>query len=229
MKYNGVLVGELRGSMAGITASRNSSGSYIRKKVTPVNPQTDAQMEVRSIFGALASSWSGLTEAERNSFNVQAPNYPNTDVFGNSAPLTGQQLFQRLNNQLLQLGQTVTSLAVPPIEVGGAFSTEIHLEDTDFQIFNLSDTEANEVIAVYATAPQGAGIKYPQGGFKLISVKAAGVGTLDYDIAAAYAAKFSYTPGQIPVGSKVFIRLRRVSLVNGQASADNIYTGTKAA
>src|SRR3546814_20356183 len=65
----GALMTDARGKLGGHVFSKNRAGSYLRTKVTPVNPQTSYQTSVRALFGAISPQWSGLSQAVRDSFN----------------------------------------------------------------------------------------------------------------------------------------------------------------
>jgi hypothetical protein len=50
----------------GLTVSQNGRyGQISRALVIPANPQTAAQLNVRSILAAVATRWDALTEAQR--------------------------------------------------------------------------------------------------------------------------------------------------------------------
>src|SRR3546814_19213217 len=95
----GALMTDARGKLGGHVFSKNRAGSYLRTKVTPVNPQTIYQTSVRALFGAISSQWSGLSQAVRDSFNGAVADWATTDIFGDLKNPSGKALFQRLNNQ----------------------------------------------------------------------------------------------------------------------------------
>ena len=109
----GTTINDARGKIAGIVMSKNKSGSYVRTKVTPINPRTPAQQQVRSNFANGAKAWSGtLSAASRAAWVTFANTYPRRDIFGNSITLNGLNMYLSLNMVLNQLG--VGSAAVPP-------------------------------------------------------------------------------------------------------------------
>lgn len=103
-KFLSQIVSDIRGSINGITFSRNSSGGYARQKVSPVNPNTAKQANRRSIFGQLASEWRALSDAQRNAWRELAIANPTTDSLGQSVTLTGLQMYQRINTNLGVIG-----------------------------------------------------------------------------------------------------------------------------
>lgn len=75
MKFSGTLVGDLRGSLGGVTASRNKAGGFLRQRVTPTNPQTNVQQANRAAFGSAGSSFHALTPLQKQLWNQFAIDY----------------------------------------------------------------------------------------------------------------------------------------------------------
>src|SRR5665647_1050979 len=109
----GAIIVDGRGKIGGHVASKNRGGSYLRTKVTPVNAQTVAQTGVRSLFATLSQAWKALTQAQRNAWNAAVGDYARTDIFGDIRNPSGANLYQKLNNILTQLGESV--LTDPPL------------------------------------------------------------------------------------------------------------------
>src|SRR6056297_1703187 len=101
----GALVVDGRGKIGGHVASKNRGGSYLRTKTTPVNPQSTAQTNVRSIFGQISQGWSGLTASQIEGWNNAVSEYSQTDIFGDLKNPSGKALYQRLNQSLLLVGE----------------------------------------------------------------------------------------------------------------------------
>jgi hypothetical protein len=86
-----------------------------RQWVSPANPNTPAQLAVRSRIVLIASQWLARSQAEQDAWNVAAAQVQTRASLGQSGPLTGYQLFCRQNALLLELGQeTVTAPAPRP-------------------------------------------------------------------------------------------------------------------
>ena len=113
-KFLSQIVSEIRGSIAGATFSRNSSGAYIRGRVAPVNANTPEQNVVRAQFGEMSSQWRDLTPQERQSWRELAQANPVTDSLGQPVTLSGLMYFVKLNVALLQIGQPI-NLEAPTI------------------------------------------------------------------------------------------------------------------
>ena len=212
-------VTDMRGKLAGNAYSRNKSGAYVRAKVTPVNPNTVRQSEVRALFGSLSAAWRTLSDAERQSFIDQSPNYPKTDIFGNAIQRSGQQLYMHLNQQLIANGSSPISTCPPPVEVE-AFtvgSTTLDVSLSSFGLFGTGTVPAGTQLIIEASQPMSAGVSNPGTKYRTIDSNAVeNSGTVN--LATTYAAVFGAI-NTIPVGSKVCIRWYTMSTTNGQTSA----------
>ncbi len=79
-------------------------GLISRAYVVPANPRTPAQMSVRAILARVAARWRGLTEEQRAAWVAAASGVMSAGRLG-SGPLTGGQLFNKINCTLAQFGQ----------------------------------------------------------------------------------------------------------------------------
>jgi hypothetical protein len=97
----GGVVSDARKKLGGIVFTKGRFGAVVRKKVSPVQPRSNAQRGVRANFTGNSKAWSGtLTSAQRQAYiNLAAAN-PKKDRFGNSMTLTGAQLFNSLSRNL---------------------------------------------------------------------------------------------------------------------------------
>ena len=138
MKFLQGLLGPMSGSKGGVTASHNRFGAYLRSMVIGVNPNTDRQQAVRSIFATLSYDWSNvLTSVERAKWNMYASIVVMKDALGQDIYLTGYNHFIRSNTVAL-LG------AVPQVNAGPMIYT---LADEDDTMVGTVD-EANQEISV---------------------------------------------------------------------------------
>jgi len=219
----GSIVVDGRGKLGGHVYSKNRSGAYVRTKVTPVNPQTTSQLGARSRFTALSQGWRGLTQTVRDAWNSAVSDFQTTDIFGDLKNPTGFNLYQRLNNNLVNVGESI--LAIPPlpsavqavvlsaitVDAAGGTSTAIFAPAID----------ANTKIKVFATAPQSAGKSFVKSEYRQIDVLDNG-DTSPADMLPAYIAKFG--TGFVP-GQKVFVKFIPVNINTGQTgTASQAYT-----
>lgn len=114
MKVNWSLMGNASGSMGGATASHNTYGAYLRKRVRPVNPNTAGQQHVRLSFSNTSQAWQTLTKEQQAAWVTGGPLNVRPNRVGGSLALAGQALYMRINAFRAQLG--LIALLVPPTE-----------------------------------------------------------------------------------------------------------------
>lgn len=111
----GAGVSEMRGKEGGVVYSRNAFGSYIKTKVSPVNPQTTLQQAQRSLMGNLAQLWKTLSAGNKAAWENAGAQATRINRFGDSTAYTGFSLFMRLNRNLSVIGlDAVETAPVPP-------------------------------------------------------------------------------------------------------------------
>ena len=90
----------------GLTVTFPSRNGLVRRAwVVPANPQSIAQLAVRARLATQASAYDGLTEAQQNAWIAAASTVQSKPRLGQSGPLTGLQLFVRLNANLTRVGE----------------------------------------------------------------------------------------------------------------------------
>lgn len=113
-------VHDIRGSIGGTVFSRNRFGNYIRARITPVNPATDRQNDIRVAIQFLNDVWQTvLTAAQRAVWEVYAANIVRTNKLGAQIKLTGFNMFIRSNsirvqNGLVRMADGPVILTLPP-------------------------------------------------------------------------------------------------------------------
>lgn len=184
MKIAGGLMGAASGSLAGVTASHNRGGQYLRNRTIPVNPNTARQQVTRSAFGGLVQAWSNeLTDVQRAGWREYAANVPVTDTLGNTITLTGQQWFVANNTPRLQ-ADALTGSALDRIDdapiifntgesvlVLEVFTATAGTPETILLSGLLGGTtgEAGDVL-IYIGAPQNPGRQFFKGPYQLAAV-----------------------------------------------------------
>ena len=88
------------------------NGQVSRIFTIPRNPRTAPQMGVRHAFGSVTAKWRTLTEDQRNAWRTAAKAKNTVPRLGQSGPLTGSQLFTKINCSLATLGGN--QVATPP-------------------------------------------------------------------------------------------------------------------
>jgi hypothetical protein len=203
----GMFMTDARGKVGGHVLSKNRGGAYVRTKVTPSNPQSAAQSAVRSSFGSIASSWSGLTDEQRSSFNNAVSSYGTTNIFGDIVNPSGKALLQRLNGNLANSDQALLTVCPQVSEVNTGLLTiaEIDLVGETFAI-NTNGVSTGSKMVIEATAVLSAGTSNAQNKFRKIAVVTGGVNTSP-DFYTEYVNRF----GAIPAGANIQVRIKFVN------------------
>lgn len=207
IKY-GHLIAEARGKLNGTVFSRNTYGAYMRTKVTPTNPSTPSQSAVRARFADASQAWRGLGIATLTAWRAIAVQFTRTNVFGDNVPLTGFNLWVRLNRNLQEIGLALLTSPPAPTTVEGVTGLTITPNATagTFLIaFTPTPTPADHYMIVQATPGVSAGIKFLGGQYRTIGVlPPASASTVN--IFADYTDKF----GDMTVGLTYGVRVKFV-------------------
>lgn len=217
IKYS-ALVSDMRNKLNGSVMSKNRYGSYLRNKVTPVNPQTAFQQQARQSLGNLSSSFRELTAGQIKSWNGAGVNFPFTDIFGDIKHLTGQTLFVKLNANLEKVGSP--RIMQPPLPTGfpeialSDFEYNVDVDETGSAVFDILPAviPAGYKLVVYATEGISRAVSFVKNRYRFIGSFTPAGGNLD--IFDAHTARF----GVPLVGEVVHIRCALVSTTTGQQS-----------
>jgi hypothetical protein len=97
----------ISGSIAGVTYARNSAGYYGRARTYPVNPNTTAQIVMRSAVKYFTARWHEvLTSTMRNTWNAYAQSVSMKNKLGESIKLSGFNMYVRYNTFRIQNGNS---------------------------------------------------------------------------------------------------------------------------
>jgi hypothetical protein len=80
-------------------------GQIRRAWVVPSNPETQSQLAVRARLMSAVSGFRALTEAKQNQWNAAAAQQFSKSRLGTNGPLTGMQLYVKLNTTLAMFGE----------------------------------------------------------------------------------------------------------------------------
>ena len=212
----GALVTDGRGKIGGHVASKNRSGAYLRTKVTPINRGTASQSTVRNRLTAISQSWRGLTASQRAAWNAAVSDFAKTNIFGDLVNPTGFNLYQRLNNNLIRIGESALTSPPAPAAVTdiviGALSAAAAL-GTISLAYTAGADDGSE-IEVWATPPVSAGVSFVKAEYRLIGSFVSNDAS-PFDAATAYTAKFGSIADA--EGSKIFVKTKAINNVTGQA------------
>jgi hypothetical protein len=212
-KFGSIIVAG-SGKIGGHVASRNRSGSYLRTKVTPVNPNTSFQSAVRALLTALSQSWKSLSDIQRQAWNNAVASFARTDIFGDLKNPTGFNLYQRLNNNLAQIG--VAAISVPPLpsDVPSVLIGAVTANDSGVvTVATAGAVPAGTAMLVWCTAGVSAGVSFVKSEYRSLKSFAAAAAS-PHAVSAEYQARF----GVPAAGTRVFAKIEFVNIVTGQKS-----------
>ena len=193
-------------------------GQISRAFVIPSNPRTASQMSVRAILTRVAAAWRGLQESQRAAWTAAASGVSSVSRLGQSGPLTGQQLFNKINCTLAQFGQE--QVDAPPARP----------QFPDLAPQSLVITNTSGAIALKLTCPTSPGANTIVRGSKPVSQGVAVckdfriLGTCpapaagSADITSLYTARY----GVPQVATKVYVQVNQ--FVDGWESLPRTYS-----
>ena len=222
MLFESIIVDRGSGSIGGVTASRGIGGNYLRSKGVPINPNTPAQITIRTLLAIFVDRWTNvLTQASRDGWATYASNVPLQGPLGNPRPVTAQNQYVRSQMARTQAGLATIDDAPSIFDLGAFTETTITANEAGSQLnisFDAADAWANETgsgMVVYGSRPQNASINFFKGPFRLLG-KIDGDDVIPPTSPASFTSPFAYT-----VGQKVFARVV-VTRADARMSSDQI-------
>ena len=211
----GAAVAAASGKLGGGVFSRNRAGNYMRTYVKPINPQSDAQQIIRNRLTGLIQSWRGLTDAQRLAWNAITGNFTSKNKVGDVIFLTGQQLFNKFNSNLLAADESIVT--TPPLNSDEPAITITEVVAASAELTITIDVAAVPVTAttiIRATDGLSAGRSNSyKSDFKQISAGPVFADN-DYDAKTDYEAVFGLLSGK--TGQKVFVEVVTMDIASGQ-------------
>lgn len=226
IKYS-ALVSDMRNKLNGSVLSRNRYGSYIRNKVTPVNPQTVHQQRSRAIFSAASSAWAGLSVNQRKGFSQLAEEHTYTDIFGDQKALDGKAMFVKLNSVRQWVNKTILETAPEFTDLGVVEFAVQTAEEEDGELTSLklagqyTGGMANPALMVYMTPALPPEINFVKNRLRFVASIPAN--SLNSELAGLYTARFG---SSVKSGHRVHIRIAVVNEDTGQQGIPTSTVGT---
>ena len=175
MKISSPIISAGSGSLAGLTASHNRGGLYLRARAIPTNPNSAGQVTVRNAMTTLVNRWTGvLTAVQRSAWTVYADNTPVTDSLGAQINLTGQQMYIRSNVSRIQAGDPIIDDApiifnlgdfTPP---GSVITAATDLWGINFSAGDAWVSEDGAFLYAYGSRPQNVTVNYFTGPYRFL-------------------------------------------------------------
>lgn len=213
------LIVEMRGKTGGAVYSKNRGGAYRKRRTVPSNPQTAAQIAVRSKISTLSQAWKTLTGEQQAAWQAATPQFQYVNNLGQLQSYTAQALFMALNSSIRAANPSASLLTSPPSPasitnvIPSSVEIEIAAGTVDTATINFAPTvPAGHAVLLQATRGLSTGVTRPsQSDFRQVMVIPAAA-TTGVDFTAEYNAVF----GGASIGQKVFVKFVTVLLATGQ-------------
>lgn len=215
VKFTAV-VADMRNKLNGSVFARNRGGAYVRTKVTPLNPQSVAQVAARNLLTGLAQGFRSLSQPQITAWNEAVSQWQTTDIFGDLVSPTGLALYVRLNANITNAGGT--PISSPPAPVGADSLTTLELTATvTGDVFDIDFTPAavpaNHTMYIESTTMLSPGINNANSRFRFIGTAGAAA-TSPFDAYGFQSAKF----GSLVAGQKAYVRCKFINKITGEVS-----------
>lgn len=217
----GMMMTDARGKLGGQVFSKNRSGAYVRTKVTPSNPRSARQSLVRQSLGAISASWSGLSNAQINTWTNAVSAWVGTNIFGDNVAPSGKTLFVKLNLNLANVGLPPITSAPPKLDMPLMGEPLVFFNiPTGYTTLTEIGIPPDAKLIISATPKLSRGTRFYKGKFRQIAVIDADIAD-GYEVGTPYAAKF----GTITQGDNIAFEFKFV-LENGQMSVPQVVVMT---
>lgn len=187
-----------------LSYKNGKSYSNVKAFVRPRNPQSVGQQLVRNMFAQTSRMWSELTPTQRVSWNLEAPKWINTDVFGDKKQ-SGKNLFTGVNIVLASAGKPLIEEPLTKdvlTDVNEFFFNQVSHSGIICQI-DTNSIEPGEVLIVKASRQVTAGTSSVTQFTQIFQLTPDPSGTNTFDFLNNYSSKYG-----IPVsGRKIYWQL----------------------
>lgn len=166
---------------------------------------TPSQQLIRDTFSQTSIGWSNLSESDREAWNNAAPDWINTNVFGNKSQ-SGKNLYTGANVALVGAGRDIISeplrknLIASPEEASVIWSAGVLTAIVPFFV-----TEDTDTCQIRVSKQKTAGTSKNSQYVTLVNVNCGA--NITQDLSTPYQAKY----GDFVSGSKIFVEIRLVS------------------
>jgi hypothetical protein len=148
----------------GLTVTWPGRNGLIRRAwVSPSNPNTGHQAVVRANLTAAARAYDALTEPQQNAWIAAGANAQTRAHLGQSGPLTGLQLFTKINCALLAVGGTMVNTPPTPPTIDPLPITGLVITNTGGNVaLKLTTTDSPpDGTMLWGCAPANSGVRRP--------------------------------------------------------------------
>ena len=195
------------------------NGQVVRIRAIPSNPKTAEQTAVRTMLARWAAGWRVLTEEQRLAWTAAALTHKSKSRLGQSGPLTGEQLYVRINVNLNICGEPAEALPPDPPAFTANMVTGLELLNpggvVSIKLTCSGTSTAFNWISACPALSAGRGRPY---GMNALGVMPS-VGNGKSNITTLYSAKF----GTPTAGKKIIVGTHQI--LNGWADGGLLFSG----
>lgn len=223
---------DMRKSAGGVTASRNKSRLYVKNRISPRNPRTESQMNVRSRLSANSKAWGELTQEQRDAWNAFALTVFGRRILGSAAKISGFNCYVRLANNLSMIDQAPVS--TPPllpefpifeiVSVSYTAASEPNPEKLEITFSGLASL-TSQTLVIRTTANFSAGKNSLPSALREIGTYTT-ITSNKVNITDGYKAKFGTVPA---IGMKIEVETYLIDNATGVASLKQTFVWLRGA
>jgi len=114
MKFKSGIIADGRGSIGGLTLSKNSFGGFIRARSKPCRSVSESSSDSRDIIGSLQGLWRALTPTQKAGWKAAAEFLDNRGIHDERRFGTGLNYFIAYNSLLWKQRDTSLLRRAPP-------------------------------------------------------------------------------------------------------------------
>ena len=217
----GAIVTKISGKIGGQSFGSSKSGNYIKNVGSVINPRTQSQAQIKNRISSISQLWRTLTYSQNKSFEGKTQIYPYTNRVGQTAYYSGYNLFQKMNQGLLNIGlEPILSCPDPSV----LYPPNISIKNSNSVVLEVEDQNASDsfIYQVYATPAVSSGISNPYKYFRKIANISDLELSVGVNIMPAYVAKF----GKLTQGNNIFLMVLATSVINGYSTPKNNFVQT---
>lgn len=229
MLFRSQVYTDARGSIGGVTYTRNRAGLVARGRVKPIDPNSADQIAARSRFADLAANFKGLTDAQKAAWDNYALLHPYFNKLGEPVRLTANAMYLAYNapRAVVGLGSLANaSVASGPSSLDnhiGVYTVDASSGPASIEVtWTTGVTWAGLALgrlAIFASKPQSPDRATPVGGYRYIA-------TVNGSTSSAPTTSGVLTVAadlQPEEGKRTFVRLFAIQDNN----ATNLYTASQ--
>ena len=178
------------------------NGIIRRRHFIPRNPRTPAQMEVRRLVAGVSRRFSDLTDQQIQAWNEAAAGYHSAVRLRQSGPLTGLQLFMKLNCKLGLLGLPPLDTPPPPPDFPELTPEALVITNVggSKRVLLACSGDTGQYTVLRASRPVNCGVR------RCLQFRFLGLCPSPVDGFADITARYTALFGLPPVGKRIFVR-----------------------